>query len=56
MLSPVTHVNADSPPTLTVHGEADRIVPVAQAVALDKALTEAAFFTKPTTFHGLTNY
>ena len=44
MLSPVTHVNADSPPTLTVHGEADRIVPVAQAVALDKALTEAGVF------------
>ncbi len=41
ILSPLTYVTREAPPTLTIHGEADRIVPVAQAAALDKALTEA---------------
>lgn len=39
--SPVTHVSAQSPPVLTVHGTEDLVVPFAQAVCLDKALIEA---------------
>ena len=41
MLSPLAHVSAAAPPTLTIHGDNDRIVPVEQSAALDKALTAA---------------
>jgi acetyl esterase/lipase len=40
-LSPLSHVNASTPPTITVLGERDRIVPAAQAHVLDRALTAA---------------
>ncbi len=36
--SPVSHVRADSPPTLILHGERDPIVPVTQARHLAEAL------------------
>jgi acetyl esterase/lipase len=36
--SPVFYVNPDAPPVLTIHGEVDDLVPVAQARALDAAL------------------
>lgn len=36
--SPVFYVNPDASPVLTIHGEADDLVPVAQARALDAAL------------------
>lgn len=39
--SPITHVSPDDPPTLSLHGTADRLVPYAQSVALHRALTEA---------------
>jgi acetyl esterase/lipase len=39
--SPVTHIDAADPPVLTIHGEADRIVPVAQAQQLHRALRAA---------------
>jgi len=44
LLSPLTHVTADSPPTLTVHGKDDRIVPVQQAIVLDQALSRAGVY------------
>jgi acetyl esterase/lipase len=44
LLSPLTHVNPRMPPTLTVHGEADRVVRVEQAVWLDQALTEQGVY------------
>lgn len=40
-LSPITLVNAKSPPTLLVHGDADQIVPIQQSQSLDQALTKA---------------
>ncbi len=40
-LSPVTYVRGDLPPILTIHGDADPIVPYAQAVRLHEALTKA---------------
>ena len=40
-LSPVSHVTATTPPTITVLGESDRIVPANQAHVLDRALTDA---------------
>lgn len=39
--SPLTHVGADSPPFLFVHGRADEVVPVEQSRLLYDALTEA---------------
>jgi acetyl esterase/lipase len=40
-LSPITYVNAKYPPTLIVHGDDDKVVPVQQAKAMDHALTKA---------------
>jgi acetyl esterase/lipase len=40
-LSPISHVGAKTPPTFTILGESDRIVPVNQAHVLDQALTGA---------------
>jgi acetyl esterase/lipase len=33
-VSPITHVSADDPPTLIVHGDADKLVPISQAEAM----------------------
>jgi len=33
-ISPITHVSADDPPTLIVHGDADKLVPIEQAEAI----------------------
>lgn len=36
-ISPVNHVSADDPPTLIIHGDADRLVPIQQAeLIIDK--------------------
>ena len=40
-LSPITYVNPKYPPTLIVHGDSDKIVPLQQAQAMDQALTKA---------------
>ena len=40
-LSPITYVNAKYPPTLIIHGDGDKIVPLQQAQAMDQALAEA---------------
>jgi acetyl esterase/lipase len=37
-LSPITYVNPKYPPTLIVHGDSDKIVPLQQAQAMDRAL------------------
>ena len=41
LASPVTHVDAEDPPFLIIHGERDRTVPVNQAKILHKTLEEA---------------
>ncbi len=55
-LSPVSHVGPATPPTLTLLGESDRIVPTDQARVLDLALTRAgiahATYLLPATDHG----
>lgn len=38
LASPITHVDAKDPPALLIHGEIDRVVPVAQSRAFDAAL------------------
>lgn len=40
-LSPITYVNAKYPPTLIIHGDSDKVVPLQQAKALDRALAKA---------------
>ncbi|MHB8635748.1 MAG: alpha/beta fold hydrolase [Fimbriimonadaceae bacterium] len=40
-LSPITYVNAKYPPTLIVHGDSDKVVPLQQAQEMDQALAKA---------------
>lgn len=40
-LSPITYVTAKYPPTLIVHGDGDKIVPLQQAKDMDQALAKA---------------
>ena len=55
-LSPVTYVRADTPPVLTIHGDADALVPYSHAVRLHDALTKARvknqLYTIPRGGHG----
>jgi acetyl esterase/lipase len=40
-ISPIEHVSADDPPTLIIHGEVDRLVPLQQAEAMVARLKKA---------------
>jgi len=40
-ISPISHVSADDPPTLIVHGDADLLVPIRQAEVIVAKLEEA---------------
>jgi len=40
-ISPVTHVTSDDPPTLIIHGDADKLVPIQQAEIIVEKLKEA---------------
>ncbi len=40
-LSPINHIHAGLPPVLTIHGDADPLVPYSQAVRLHQALDKA---------------
>jgi acetyl esterase/lipase len=40
-ISPVYHVTKDSPPTLIIHGDADKLVPIQQAEIIIEKLKEA---------------
>jgi acetyl esterase/lipase len=55
-ISPITHATADDPPTLIIHGDADKLVPIQQAqILVDKlkaAGVEAKLVTKPGAQHG----
>ena len=55
-ISPITHVSADDPPTLIIHGDADQLVPIQQAQimveALKKAGVKAELLTKAGAGHG----
>ncbi|KKL79296.1 hypothetical protein LCGC14_2016240, partial [marine sediment metagenome] len=41
LANPVTHVSKDDPPFLIMHGDRDRLVPLAQSQLLHDALTKA---------------
>jgi acetyl esterase/lipase len=55
-ISPVTHVSSDDPPTLIIHGDADKLVPIQQAeLIVDKlksAGVEARLVVKKGESHG----
>lgn len=55
-ISPINHASADDPPTLIIHGDKDRLVPIQQAEvmvdALKKAGVEASLVVKPGAEHG----
>jgi acetyl esterase/lipase len=40
-ISPISHVTADDPPTLILHGDADKLVPIQQAQVMQRALEKA---------------
>jgi dipeptidyl aminopeptidase/acylaminoacyl peptidase len=44
--SPISHVTADDPPVLLMHGEADEIVPIAQSEKMEAALRSAGIRVK----------
>ena len=58
-ISPITHATGDDPPTLIIHGDADKLVPIQQAEILVKKLAdagvEAKLVTKPGAAHGWPN-
>ena len=41
VVSPVSHIGPNTPPTITIIGTSDRIIPVHQAFVLDQALSKA---------------
>ena len=55
-ISPVNHASPDDPPTLIIHGDADKLVPIQQAEILVKKLkdagVEAKLVVKPGSAHG----
>jgi acetyl esterase/lipase len=54
-ISPITHASADDPPTLIIHGDADKLVPIQQAELLVTKLKEqgvtAELLTRPKRGH-----
>jgi acetyl esterase/lipase len=55
-ISPINHVTADDPPTLIIHGDADKLVPIQQAEIIVEKLkaagVEAKLVVKPGAGHG----
>ena len=55
-ISPINHVSADDPPTLIIHGDADKLVPIQQAEIIVEKLqaagVEAKLIAKPGAAHG----
>jgi len=51
-LSPLTYVRAGLPPVLTIHGDADRIVPYSHAIRLHDALNKAGVHNQLLTIPG----
>jgi acetyl esterase/lipase len=58
-ISPITHVSADDVPTLIIHGDADKLVPIQQSEIMVEALKKvgvpAKLVVKPGAGHGWGN-
>ncbi len=59
-ISPAAHVTPDDPPTLIIHGDADKLVPIQQAEVLLNKLQEVGvpnrLVTRPGAGHGWANW
>jgi acetyl esterase/lipase len=51
-ISPITHVTADDPPTLIIHGDADELVPIQQSESMVERLKQAGVEAKLVTRTG----
>jgi acetyl esterase/lipase len=51
-VSPLTYVRKDLPPIITIHGDADAVVPYSHAVRLHEALDKAGVANRLFTVHG----
>ena len=51
-VSPLTYVRSGLPPVLTIHGDADKLVPYSHAVRLHEALTKAGVCNQLLTLAG----
>ena len=51
-VSPLTYVRKDLPPIITIHGDADPVVPYSHAVRLHEALDKAGVPNRLFTIHG----
>lgn len=55
-ISPITHVSADDPPALLIHGDADKLVPIQQSQkftnAMETVKAQAKLVVKPSAGHG----
>ena len=58
-ISPINHVSKDDPPTLIIHGDADKLVPIQQAEIMIGKLKEAGvpaeLVVRPGAAHGWAN-
>lgn len=56
LLSPISHISNDTPPTISIYGERDRIVPFKEGIIADNALKQAnvphELYILPETDHG----
>ena len=56
LISPINHVTSDDPPTLIIHGDADKLVPLQQAESIIAKLKDvdvtAELVVKPGAGHG----
>lgn len=59
-VSPISHVTPDDAPTLIIHGDADKLVPIQQAKTMEEKLKEAGvpvkLIVKPGADHGWSNW
>ncbi len=51
-VSPILHVTQDDPPTLLIHGDKDRLVPISNSERMEAALKEAGVPTEFITIEG----
>ena len=59
-ISPITHVTPDDPPTLIIHGDADKLVPLQQSQTMEKRLravhVPVKVIVKPGAGHGWADF
>lgn len=54
-MSPILFVSSDDPPTLLIHGDADKLVPISHSQRIHAALKDAGVTTEFVTIPGGTH-